>query len=104
MPVILLNIYESDRIIKILKDRYPEEWRKAGTPCGYFWIPKETDLTWWERDRITMKLPFWWVKIEWIERDNEAKERRKRIILITPIIWVLWLTAMSTGLTLWIQN
>ncbi|MDQ8188516.1 hypothetical protein [Pelagicoccus sp. SDUM812002] len=93
-PAILWSLYENDRILKILKERFPEDWRKAGYPCGYFWVDRNHGMNWWERDIFMIKLPFWWIRIGWIEKDDEAKERRKRIIAITPVIWTIWIIAM----------
>lgn len=99
-PIILLGIYESDRIMMILKERYPDKWRESGYPCGYFKVQNRLGRKWWERDKIAMKLPFWWVKIDWIENDEEAKKRRKRIILIAPLVIIFAITWIATW---WIE-
>jgi len=36
-----------------------------------------------------MKLPLWWVKFDWIEKDREAKRLRKRIVFIAALIHTL---------------
>jgi len=89
LPIILVGLYESDRIMKILKQRFPQKWRESGYPCGYFKVPSELGKNWWVRDKIVMKFPFLWIKIDWIERDAEAMKRRKRIAFISPLVIVL---------------
>ncbi len=96
LPIILTGLYESDRIIQILKNRYPEEWRESGYPCGYFKVPRSLVGNWWVRDKIIMKLPLWWVKIDWIEKDEEAKKRRKRVTLISLVTFMLGSIAVAT--------
>ncbi len=86
--------------MKILKKRYPQKWRDAGYPCGYFKVPRELGKNWWVRDKITMKLPFLWIKIDWIERDPEAMKHRKRIALIVPLILFL---AIVGGVSWWTE-
>ncbi len=41
LPIILHGIYESDRIMRIFKQRFPSKWYESGFPCGYFKIPSE---------------------------------------------------------------
>ncbi len=89
LPIIFTGLYESDRIMKILKQRYPKKWRESGYPCGYFKVPEELGKNWWVRDKITMKLPFLWIKIDWIDNDPEAMKRRKRIAWISPFVLIL---------------
>jgi len=89
LPIILVGLYESDRIMKILKQRFPKKWRESGYTCGYFKVPSELGKNWWVRDKIVMKFPFLWIKIDWIERDAEAMKRRKRIAFISPLVIVL---------------
>jgi hypothetical protein len=66
LPIILVGLYESDRIMKILKQRFPKKWRESGYPCGYFKVPSELGKNWWVRDKIVMKFPFLWIKIAFI--------------------------------------
>jgi len=94
LPIVLIGLYESDRIMAILKKRHPQKWRESGFPCGYFKVPEELGKNWWVRDKITMKLPFLWIKIDWIENDPEAKKRRKRIALMSPFIFLLGLVCI----------
>ena len=47
-----------------------------------------------------MKLPFLWIKIDWIERDAEAMKRRKRIAFISPLVIVL---VIVCAVTWWIE-
>lgn len=98
--IVLTGLYESDRIIAILKKRYPQKWRESGYPCRYFKIPKDLNKNWWDRDKITAKLPFLWIKIDWIDEDPEAKKHRKRIAVISPFIFIL---ATLTVISWWIE-
>lgn len=85
----LAGFYQSDRLIRILRERHPDDWRQCGYPCGYFKRREVSRDHWWERDKIVMKLPFWWVKIDWIEKDREAKRLRKRIVCIAALAHTL---------------
>lgn len=84
--VALIGFYQSDQIMRILRERYPDEWRKLGYPCSYFKSREAVRDHWWERDKIVMKLPLWWVKIDWIEKDEEAKRLRKRIACTAALV------------------
>ncbi len=85
----LAGFYQSDQLMRILRERHPDKWRESGYPCGYFKCREALRDHWWERDKIIMKLPLWWVKFDWIEKDREAKRLRKRIVFIAALIHTL---------------
>ena len=90
LPLILIVLFDSDKIINIMHESYPDEWVKAGCPCGYFSRPSGSGFNWRSRDRFARKLFKWWKRIDWIERNEEAQRRRRRVIVVTPFMIVVW--------------
>lgn len=39
LPFFLMAALAHDRLTRRLHDRFPDEWRNAGGPGGYFWRP-----------------------------------------------------------------
>ncbi len=100
LPIVLTGLYESDRIMRILRKRHPQKWRESGYPCGYFKVPSDLGKNWWVRDKIAMKRPFLWIKIDWIDKDPETKKRRKRIALLSPFVVAMLLLCVVSW---WIE-
>ena len=86
---ILFQQRMTDRFLQYLHDHYPDEWKRLGQPCGFWWRPEgrnrfEASLSSW---RSTM--PFLFLKQpEWINQDPDmlALWRNARTFLFITIV------------------
>lgn len=78
--LMLAAFYFFDRLLKIQYSDFKDEWKRAGTPHGFFWIPKESAsslkvLPRASATRARTKSLFSWLfrTPEWIKRDPAAR-------------------------------
>lgn len=99
----VVSLIDYDRILQVFHNRFPLEWKESGAPRRLFYIPKG-NYNWFARDKLMIKIFCWWVKIDWVEKDKEAKKIRKRIQIIAPITWLFGLAGMTIGVLIFIQQ
>ena len=80
----LVGFYQSDQLMRILRERHPDNWRESGYPCGYFKCREALRDHWWERDKIN-EAALWWVKFDGSKK-TEKRSAEKRIVFIAALI------------------
>jgi hypothetical protein len=84
--LMLAAFYFFDRVIKIQYGEHKDDWQKAGSPHGFFWVPKES-ASWTKvtpkaaSTRARTKHFFSWLfqTPEWIRQDQAAKANISKV-------------------------
>ena len=99
LPFGLMAALAYDRLARRLHDSFPEAWRSAGGPIGYFWRPPGAPhpQSLWAFGKALMVWPF---RLPPELQQDSAARRDQRFLRIGLILWntgVIGLFALVIG-------
>ena len=75
------TLHSFDLLLKIMYERFKEQWLAKRSPAGFFWRPKDSNwvASWVPRQKLIMELAFH--RPKWIEACEEATKARRKFLI-----------------------
>src|SRR6185295_12779935 len=93
LPFFFLASLSHDRLMRLFHDQYPEHWRAAGSPRGFFWKP-QGDLPLASSAASMRAIMLWAFRPPQVLTENPLARRSLVLLRLGVVVWNIGIVAL----------